>query len=201
MNKFTGIILAGGKSLRMGQDKALLPLGKQLMVEEVLTSLRAKSAEIIVIANKVQEFSFLKVPVFPDIIPERGPLGGIYTGLVKSKTFHNLFVACDMPFLNQDLVKFMLEEVCDYDVVIPEHNGKLEPLCAVYSKNCIKPIEKELHKNNLKITDFLTEVKVRRINEKEIAKFNLRGLSFVNVNTPEDYNRLKALGGDRMPKK
>lgn len=191
MNKFTAIILAGGKSSRMGQDKALLPLGEQLMVERTLSFLKSHSAEVIVIANKVKGFSFLKVPVFADIIAECGPLGGIYTGLVRSKTVHNLIVACDMPFLNQDLIKFMLEEIYDYDVVVPEHNGKLEPLCAIYSKNCIKPIEKELRENNLKVTNFFREVKVRRISEKETAKFNLKETSFANINTPEDYNRLK----------
>jgi len=200
MNKFTGVVLAGGKSLRMGQDKALLPVGKQLMIKGVLASLKAHSEEIIVVTNKVAEFSFLKVPVFPDIVPGRGPLGGIYTGLIRSKTFHNLIVACDMPFLNQDLVKFMLEEVYDYDVVIPEHNGQLEPLCAIYSKNCIKPIEKELHRNDLKITNFLQYVKVRRITGKETAKFDSEGLSFANINAPEDYNKLKASGGSQVSK-
>ena len=178
----------------MKYEKAFLKIGKKTIIEEVFSRLKGIFKEIIIVAHDLKQFDSSKTLVVPDIIPAKGPLGGIYTGLVKSNTFYNFVVACDTPFLNQDLVKFMLEGISDYDVVIPEHNEQLEPLCAVYSKNCIKPIAKELHGNNLKITNFLQYVKVRRITEKETAKFDSEGRSFVNINTPEDYRRFKYAG-------
>lgn len=193
IDNVTGIILAGGKSSRMGEDKAFLPFPEKSLIEILIDKLSFIFKDLIIITNKLHLYEKYGIKTYCDILKERGPLGGIYTGLVSSEDMHNFIVACDMPFLNRDLIQYMLGEISDYDVVIPERNDRLHPLCAVYSKNCIKPIEKGLSKNNLKITDFLKYVKTRIINEKEIAQFDLDNSSFVNINTPKDYCRLKDL--------
>ncbi|MEE8317534.1 MAG: molybdenum cofactor guanylyltransferase [Candidatus Omnitrophota bacterium] len=188
MTPVTGIILSGGKSSRMKTDKAFLKLGSKTMIEELISRLEKKFSRLMIIANDRERYMRFGIELVEDIVPDKGPLGGIYTGLVVSKDDYNFIFACDMPFLNQDLIQYMIGEVegGGYDVIIPEWEGRLQPLCAIYSKECIKPIENELSKNNLKITDFLKYVKVRVLNDKEISKFDLGRPFFANINTPRD---------------
>jgi molybdopterin-guanine dinucleotide biosynthesis protein A len=187
INNVTGIILAGGKSSRIGTNKAFLKVGKKTMIEEIVDKFKNIFREIIIITNEVKRFDLLEVEVIPDIIPSKGPLGGIYTGLVKSDNFLNFVIACDMPFLNQILVNYMLKASSGYDVIVGYYNDRFQPLCAIYSKNCIKPIENQLQKSNLKITEFFKYVRVKTITEAEIRKLDPQGLIFSNINTPEDY--------------
>ena len=191
IENITGIILAGGKSRRIGTNKALLKISNKTMIEEVFVKFKDIFKEIIVVANEVERFDFLGTKVIPDIIPSKGPLGGIYTGLVKSNNFLNFIVACDMPFLDQNIVKYMLEVSGDNDIVVAHYNDRFQPLCALYSKNCIKPIENQLKTNNLKISDFFRHVKVKTISEAEISQLDSQGLYFTNINTREDYKRFK----------
>ena len=202
----TGIILAGGKSSRMKHEKAFLKLGAKTIIEELISRLKKKFSKFIIIANDTRKYMKfgtstspianpesnrrIGIEVISDILPEKGPLGGIYTALVKSDTFYNFVFACDMPFINQNLIRYMLKECRGYDITIADYNGRLQPLCAIYSKNCIEPIKKQLEKNNLKIRDFFDYVKVRKISKEEIAKFDSDGFSFSNINTPEEYQAL-----------
>lgn len=187
----TGVILAGGKSSRMGSDKALLRIGKKTIIEEEISMLRDILGEIIVVvAGDTGRYNALQVRVVKDIIPSKGPLGGIYTGLVSSGSFYNFVLACDMPFVKPGLVRRLLACAGNYDAVIPQYRGRLQPLCAVYSKGCIEAIRKEIAGDNLKITGFFRNVRTRIISEKEIASVDPQGLSFANVNTAEDYRRL-----------
>lgn len=182
----TGIILAGGESVRMGKDKAFILFSGKPLIETVMVKLSALFKDLIIITNKPRLYRKYGIKIQKDILPGRGPLGGIYTGLLSSKTLHNFIVACDMPFLNQDLIRYMVEEINGFDVVIAKAHGRFQPVHAVYSKHCIGPIENELSKNNLKITNFFQYVKVRTITEKEAARFDPDGLSFKNINTPEN---------------
>ncbi len=191
INNVTGIILAGGKSTRMGVNKAFLKIGGCTIIEEIFSKFKNIFSRVIIIANEIERFNFLGAQITPDIIPSKGPLGGIYTGLIKSSSFHNFVTACDMPFLDQDVVEHVLEQSNGYDVVVPEYKGRLEPLRAVYSKNCIIPIENQLRQNNLKITDFFQYVKTKVITDQVIARFDPEGACFVNINTAEDYERFK----------
>ena len=125
------------------------------------------------------------------MLKHRGPLGGIYTGLLHSKDMYNFVVACDMPFINPELIKYMLGKISNYDVVIPEYNNRLQPLCAIYSKSCIRPIEIELSKKNLKVINFLKYVKVKKITEKVVTRLNPEKRCFANINTPRDYQAVK----------
>lgn len=192
INDITGIILAGGKSTRIGTNKAFLKIGEKTIIDQILAGFESIFREIMIVTSEIKQSCFLeRSRVVPDIIPSKGPLGGIYTGLVKSNSFYNFVVACDMPFLNQDLVRYLLEERNGYDVVVPEYKGRLQPLCAVYSKDCIRPIETELSRNSLKITDFFQYVRAKIITEKEIESFDPEKLCFVNINTPQDYKSFK----------
>jgi molybdopterin-guanine dinucleotide biosynthesis protein A len=188
----TGVILAGGKSSRIGTDKALLKIGKKTIIEQEISGIKNILEEIIVVvAEDKGQYNTLEARVVQDIIPSKGPLGGVYTGLVNSSSFYNLILACDMPFLQPNLVRHLLDRAGNYDAVVPECGGRLQPLCAVYSRNCIEPIRKEISRNNLKITDFLRNVKTNIITEKEVRSLDPEGLSFVNINTASDYQRLK----------
>ena len=193
IEKFTGMILAGGKSSRMGEDKSFILFSGKPLIENLIDKLSPLFEDLIIITNQPHLYRKYGIKTQRDILPGRGSLGGMYTGLLFSKNMYNFIVACDMPFLNQDLVEYILKESNGYDVVVPERNGKFQPLCAVYSKNCIRPIETKLSRNNLKITDFFQYVQVKTITEKEIGKLDPQQLCFVNINTPQDYQRF---GGD-----
>ncbi|MFC1623983.1 molybdenum cofactor guanylyltransferase [Candidatus Omnitrophota bacterium] len=194
---FTGIILSGGKSKRMGEDKTFTLFSGRPLIEVMIGKLSPLFNDLLIVANNVNFVSLrdfiierghqkYNLRIEPDILKDHGPLGGIYTGLIYSKDKYNFIVACDMPFLNEALIRYMMGKSDGYDVVIAEWQGQLQPLCAVYSKDCITPIEKELSKNNLKITDFFKNVKVRVINEEEVSRFDPERLFFVNINTPQD---------------
>lgn len=191
INNVTGIILAGGKSTRIGTNKAFLKIGGYTIVEEIYSKLKDVLSRVIIIANEIERFNFLGAQIAPDIIPFKGPLGGIYTGLIESSSFHNFITACDMPFLHQGMVEYMLDESNACDVIVPEYKRRLEPLCAVYSKNCIEPIENQLRQNNLKVTDFFQFVKTKVISEQEIIRYDPKGMCFININTAKEYERFK----------
>lgn len=184
----TGIILAGGKSSRMGKDKSFILFSGRPLIEVLIDKISPLFKDLIIVTNKPYLYQKYDIRTEVDIVKDSGPLAGIYTGLVSSRDSYNFIFACDMPFLNQDLIQYMVEETKggDYDVVVPEYKGRLQPLCAIYSKKCIEPIENELSRNNLKIRDFLQYVKVRVINEKEISRFISSQSLFANINTPQD---------------
>jgi molybdopterin-guanine dinucleotide biosynthesis protein A len=145
---------------------------------------------VIIVANQPEPFKQIGIRTIPDIMPGCGPLGGIYTGLVNSTDDYNFMVACDMPFVNQNLVNYMLNCKEGSDCIIPSWNGKLEPLCAVYSRRCIEPVSLQLKIGDLKAANICSTVKTRIIHEKEIEGFDPSGLSFTNINTKEDYERI-----------
>ncbi|MFQ5951787.1 MAG: molybdenum cofactor guanylyltransferase [Candidatus Omnitrophota bacterium] len=186
-HRITGIILSGGKSARMGRDKAFILFSGKPLIGVMIDNLSAVCVELIIATNKPYLYQEYNVQVSIDIIKDKGPLGGIHAGLIASRNMYNFVCACDMPFINRDLVGYMAENADGYDAVIVEHKQELEPLCAVYSKNCIEHIEKELYRGNLKMTDFLKSIRIKVMKERDISKFDPEGRSFVNVNTKKDY--------------
>lgn len=190
IDNITGIILAGGKSSRMGEDKSFIAFQGRPLIESVIDKLSTLFKDLIIITNNSSPYKKYKIKTYIDIIKDRGPLGGIYTGLYHSNTKYNFIVACDMPFLNISLVEYMVQRINGYDVVIAKRLGRLHPLFGIYSQNCIKFIKGKLVKDNLKIRDFFKYVKVKIITDRETGKFDENGLSFVNINTPEDYRSL-----------
>lgn len=189
--KVTGVILAGGQSARMGENKAFVSFAGKPIIEILIGRLSDIFKDVIIVANKPDPYLKYGLEVIRDAVKPCGPLGGIYTALTFSRTRLNFIVACDMPFFNKEIARFMVNEAHLYDVVIPRHAGKLEPLCAVYSENCIRLIEKGITAGNVKVTSFINEVKTRIVDESEIAQFDLDGNAFTNVNTKDDCRLLQ----------
>ena len=191
------IILAGGKSTRLGHDKVLETVGNTSLLEQVISRIDLLSKEIIVVTAKERTFTQLasrpKVKVVSDIFPGQGSLGGIYTGLVKSDSFYNLVVAADMPFVNASLLGYMIGICEGFDFVLPRVNGLFEPLHAVYSKNCIAPIESMLNKGKKVIIELFNYVKVKYVEADEVDKFDPQHLSFFNINTKEELELAKRI--------
>lgn len=189
-------ILAGGQSRRMGRDKALLDVGGQPLLQHVLDRAGSLSDDVLVVATDRPEYARFDVRIVADRFPQTGALGGIYTAIAEAAHPHCLVLACDMPFLNTELLKYMAAQPRDYDVLVPslsadrsDQGGKetLETLHAIYGKACLPAIERQLRDGTLKVISFFSEVRVRRIPEAVIRQFDPHLLSFFNANTPEEY--------------
>ncbi|MBE3581881.1 MAG: molybdenum cofactor guanylyltransferase [Thermoanaerobacteraceae bacterium] len=184
--KAGGIALAGGKSSRMGTNKALLSVGRETMLGTIVSVLKSLFPETLVVTNEPELYRDLGVKLVGDIFPGMGPLGGIHAGLVVSSFWHNFVVACDMPFLEPGLIAYMLEQAEGYDVVVPRLGGYLQPLHAVYSKGCLPAIEDCLRKGVTKIIAFYPEVRVRYIEGEVLQRHGDPAEIFFNINTPAD---------------
>jgi len=181
--------MAGGKSSRMGTDKSFITLSGKPMVEHVLEKVRDLADELIIISNKPNQYKHLALPTYPDLIPEKGPLGGLYTALYRSSKPHVLIVACDMPWLNRRLLNYMISIRMQADVIVPRWTDHPEPLHAIYSKDCLPAIKSRLIGGELKMVSFYDDTKVHYVQRNEIAHFDPDGRSFANVNTPKDLQR------------
>jgi molybdopterin-guanine dinucleotide biosynthesis protein A len=198
MSEVTGIILAGGVSKRLDyRNKALLKIGDESIIERVIGSLSAVTESILLITNSPEEFEHLGLPMFRDILPGSGSLGGIHTGLKVSKTYHNLIVACDMPFIRPCLLTFLISHRKGCDVVIPVTPDGHHPTCAVYSTNCIEAIEAQIKAGNLKVSDFFPNVKVKRLDFSALCPRYDTNM-FFNVNTSEDYLKALCIAGKEV---
>ncbi|MCF8009781.1 MAG: molybdenum cofactor guanylyltransferase [Clostridiales bacterium] len=193
MYKLTGIIMAGGKNSRMGMDKALLRVGERTIVEKNALLFKAAAGRVMIVTSRPEDFAFLGLETTSDIFPGCGPLGGIHAGLTYSRSNVNLVTACDMPFLEVGLLKYLASYGEAYDVVVPRINGYLEPLVACYNKTCLKIIENCLKEKNLKITSFFDQVNVRYVEENEIAEIADPERVFFNINTPRELERAKLI--------
>ncbi len=193
----TSIVLAGGRGSRLGREKHSEVIAGQGLIERTIGRLGLLSDEILlVISNRQSKSSFPsygQARIAVDLYPGKGALGGIYTGLVHSASFHSLVVACDMPFLNLGLLRHMIGLAPGFDVVIPRIGHFEEPLHAVYSKNCVAPMESLLKQGSLRITGFFHSVKVRYVGSDEIDRFDPAHLSFFNINTKADLEKAQRL--------
>lgn len=187
------IILAGGKNERMAKKKAFIKLKHRRLIEIIIEKLKVLFKEIIVVTNFPEGYKHLEVRVVKDIIPHCGPLGGLYSGLKESKSHYNFVTGCDMPFLKTSLIKHLVDNCRGSEVTIPKFDGFLEPLCAVYSKNCLGAIREELNENNLAIRSIFSKVRVKYIPKKDLLRLDLDLVSFFNINTPKDIERARRL--------
>ncbi|HSW56853.1 MAG TPA: molybdenum cofactor guanylyltransferase [Dehalococcoidales bacterium] len=185
------IVLAGGKSKRLGRNKLTEVIGQMSLIETVVTRLSELKTPIIVVTASDSVIPHLSqytaTKIVQDIFPEKGTLGGIYTGLYESGTYHNMVVACDMPFINLNLLSYMAGEAPDYDVVVPRTtDGVLEPLHAIYSKHCMEPIEFLIKQGRLSVLELYPMVKVKYLEASTINLLDPENLSFFNINTESD---------------
>jgi molybdopterin-guanine dinucleotide biosynthesis protein A len=193
--EMSAVILAGGRSSRMGENKLLLPLGESTVIGTLLATLSGLFAECVVVTDHPDAYRDRPVRLAADIItgPQKNSLTGIHAGLSVSSGTYSFVVAGDMPFLAPGLVRCLAERCDGYDVVIPRQGGHFQPLCAVYHKNCLPHIAALLAGQKYKIIDFFPAVRVRSVDVAELVPCDRELLSFFNVNTPEDYRLAQEL--------
>ena len=203
----TGVILAGGKSRRMGENKAWLALGENSLIGHVIGRTRLVTDELLLITNNPDEYAHLNLRMHADIVPNTGTLGGVYTGLTYASHETVLCVACDSPFLEPKLLTYLVSALGEYDAVMPyTHNGigirnpshpdepriTLQTLCAAYSKRCLPIIESMLQESELRVHALQKRANIKCITPEVWQKFDPEGRSFFNINTPEDLDRASA---------
>jgi molybdopterin-guanine dinucleotide biosynthesis protein A len=203
MSALSGVILSGGRSRRMGQDKAFLEVNGVRLIDRVAATLGEVCDELIVVANDSARYASSRWRVIPDAFPETGSLGGLYSGLVAARYAHVLAVACDMPFLNPDLLRYLARVVRGWDAAIPRstrgdasritHHASrakdldLQPLHAAYHRRVAAAIRDCIAANDLRMISFLPHIRVRYVEPSEISAFDPQSLSFFNANTPEEW--------------
>lgn len=187
------IILAGGKSRRMGMDKALLQLNQQANIQRIASQLQKCFPALIVVTNHPQDFSFIEAPIVSDYFSGKGPLAGIHAGLTASPYEVNVIAACDMPFLSAELAQRMVNLSDGYDAVVPVINGERHPLFSVFKKKLAAEIAESIAAEQLSMMAFLDRIKVRYLMEKDLrveAGGRLERI-FFNMNTPMEYKIAK----------
>ena len=196
----TSIILAGGKSSRLGWSKALQVIEGKSLIQWVVDRLAILSTEIIIATADGEAIpcsSAAMIKTAADIYPGKGPLVGIYSGLIASSSSRAIIVGCDTPFLSVSLLEYMTQICPTFDVVVPRIKNELEPLCAVYSKNCLVPIQELLERDERQIRKLFSMVKVKYIEEDEINRFDPNHLSFFNINTQDNLEMARKLAAEK----
>jgi molybdopterin-guanine dinucleotide biosynthesis protein A len=192
--RVTGVIQAGGKSTRMGgEPKALLELGGRRIIQRVLDAIAPVVDDVLVVTNTPALYAFLAVPMVADVYPDHGSLGGIFSGLSAAPGDAAFTVACDMPFLHPEVARLVVGRAGRADVVIPRVGEQLETLHALYAKACLPAIEARLRAGRLRIVGFFEDVHVLEVTEAEIARHRAPDVVFMNVNTPDELARARAL--------
>jgi len=189
----TVAIIAGGKSSRMGTDKSFVRVLGRPLIEDILAQVSGLGAETILITNRPADYAYLNVPLFGDVLPDKGALGGIYTALHSSTQPHTVCIACDMPFVIRPLLDYLIALRGEGDAIVPRLGGEVEPFRGLYSQVCLAPIRRALDANRLRVISFFPEVRVRYVDEAEIDQYDPQHLSFFNVNTPADLEQARKL--------
>jgi len=189
---FTGIILAGGKSTRMGKNKALIQIEGIPIIERICVLFKKLFQEVWIITDQTEVFHGLGAKLHDDLIPNLGALGGLYSGLVLASFPHSFCVACDMPFLREPLIDYLVGGIDGFAAVVPRTKDGWQPLHAVYSKSCLEVITEVVAEKKTKIIDIYPRIKLRVVEEEEFHSLDPTNESFINVNTPEDLARIEA---------
>jgi len=184
----TAIILTGGKSSRMGQPKALLRFDGEPLIVHIARAVGRLFADIVIVAAPGQELPPLPATVVRDDVAHQGPVGGIYYGLRAASRDIAFVTSCDVPFLNLRLISYLASQIANYDVVVPHWQGRFQPLYAVYRREVVSLLEEQLERGELRPISLYAKVRTREVQEDEIRRFDPEGLSFLNMNSPEDYH-------------
>jgi molybdopterin-guanine dinucleotide biosynthesis protein A len=192
--RVTGVVQAGGKSARMGgAPKALMELGGRRLIERVVGVVREVVDDVLVVTNTPDLYRFLGLPMVPDTFPDHGSLGGIYSGLAAAPGEAAFTVACDMPFLCPAVARLVVERAGEADVVVPRAAEQLQTLHALYGKACLPHMEARLRAGRLKVAGFFDAVRVLELAEDEVAPHADPARVFMNVNTPAELERARAM--------
>lgn len=196
----TVCIQAGGASSRMGEDKALKPFLGRPLIQRVVDRLSPVADEVIVTTNRPADYAFLNLRLFPDLKPDRGALGGLYTAVASANQPIVAVVACDMPFANPRLIEGMSRLLVkeEADVVIAKTDEGYEPLHAVYRREtCLPAIESAIAADLWKVIAWFPQVRVVELSAEEVKAFDPQGLAFWNVNTPEEFAEAQRIASGR----
>ena len=191
----TGVLLAGGKSRRMGQDKRLLSVGDETLYTRSLSVLRAIFERVVVVVAQDSPLVASDAPVLRDVIPHCGSLGGLYTGLKEARTQWVFAVACDMPFLDPGTIWHFTSLKGEGDVIMAKLRNGFQPMHALYHRNCLPIMEGLIHAQDFKIHRLADHpaLRVRIVTPEELSRFDPEGRSFYNVNTPADLAAARSL--------
>jgi len=182
-----GAVLAGGKSTRMGTDKALIRTGGASLLEHIVFSLQQVVSRVMIISSNAKHELYENDAVrYTDVVEDVGPLGGIYTALHYSKSEFVFCCACDMPLISPKVISLLAGESSECDVVVPEVRGTLQPLCALYSKRCIEPIKDSIESDQLRISCFYDKVRIKVLDDASFEEADPYGISFTNINNPSE---------------
>ncbi len=199
IENITGVILAGGKSRRMGKDKALLKLGDKTLIQHVADILRTVFQRVVIISDHGCDYQFLNLPLYPDIYKNSGPLAGIHSALVHSKTESCFITSCDTPYITPELITHIIDSLQridsreSLDICIPSVNGKLHPLCGVYSQRCLSTIQDCLSQRTLRVEDAIKKMNTNVIDITDKFPASAHQL-LININTVEEYERTLNIG-------
>ena len=192
----SAIVLAGGQSRRMGRDKALIDYQGRPIIAHVIDTLRALSDDIAVVSNQSDLYGPFGARVVPDYEPPCGPLGGIAAGLQAAQHPLAVVVACDMPFLNVTLLRWLIDLADGYDAVVPQTGDEFEPLHAVYRRECYSPMVRRIERGERRVISFFADVRLRPVPEPEWRVLDPAGRSLANLNTPDDLDLLSSPAGN-----
>jgi molybdenum cofactor guanylyltransferase len=190
----TGVILSGGKNRRMGENKAFLRVNGELLIDRTVRLFQAVFKEVIIVTSSPLDYLDQEANIVTDILPEKGPLGGIYTGLFYAREEYAFIAACDMPFLNRAFLEYMVRQTEGYDIIVPSLPEGFQPLHAIYARRCLPVIRGLLDRERLKITGFYPGHRLLTISPEVIHSFDPEGRMFINVNTPEELLNLQYFG-------
>lgn len=188
----TAVILVGGKSRRMGQDKVFLPVGGLPVIERIIQTMQGCFKHLLLVGDRPERFKPYRVAVVPDIYPGSS-LGGLYTGLQHTETDRVFVTSCDIPFPNPELIRLVCAESGAYDVVLPVSANGLEPLFGCYRKTCLSAMQGALEAGNFRITALLQQLQIRTIGPELLARIDSDGRALLNMNTPDEYAACKEL--------
>lgn len=198
-SEITVAVLAGGASRRMGANKSFVELDGKPLVQHTLERVRQLNLPVLLITNTPELYSRFEIPMIGDVVPGKGSLGGIYSALLNCSTPYTLCVACDMPFLNVDLLNHLLSLRNGFDAVVPMIDGQPQGLHAVYHRRCAVPILELMERNELRITGLFNRLRVRLVGEPAIRAIDPQLRSFTNLNTPEELERVRRMNDSDFP--
>lgn len=195
---FSLVILAGGRAKRMGTNKCIMPLAGQPVVSYILNELSPHAAETFLIANDPTPFASFGLPIFPDDVQGVWPLGGLATALRRATQPMIVLTACDMPFIRWAVVDVLLSWAVTAEVVMPKVRGEAEPLLAVYSRRCLPAVERALAAGERRMVSFLPAVRVKEVEEDLLLAADPSGMTFFNLNTPDDVTQAEKIVREAM---
>jgi molybdenum cofactor guanylyltransferase len=194
-NDITGIILAGGRSKRMGRNKALLPFRDVSIIDHIAGIMKSLFKNVIMITNEPEEYDFIQLEKYKDIIPKKGPLSGIHSGLIHTNTEKNFIISCDIPLITSEIISYIIEYPTNKPITVVKADGFIQQLCGVYDKSCYTKAEELLTKeenttgkSKCKVLSLIDELGAEIIHEETIPCY--REGMYLNINSMEDYNKM-----------